>query len=502
MRLRTTRRISQGFFFLLFVFLVVIADLRWLGGYPASLFLELDPLVGVATAISAHEVFRGVLWGLLILALTLALGRVFCNWVCPLGTLHQAGGWALGRRRSAREKLDANRYRPIFQLKYIILAALIAMAALGSLQIGLLDPIALFHRTMAAAIVPLVNLAGGGVTTTQHYAVGGWVIGAILLGLVAANLIVPRFFCRALCPLGALMGVLARFSLWRIDRDPHSCNGCNRCLTHCEGASDPHDRLRKSECFVCFNCIEDCPHGSLSFKWLPPRQREITNPDLPGRRALLAGVAGVALFGFARVSGSTRKGWDKSVIRPPGALAEEAFLARCLKCDQCLRVCPTNTLQPAAFQAGVEGIWTPVLNMRMGPCEYNCTLCGQVCPTGAIQPITIAEKLGLGEHAERGPVRLGTAFFDRGRCLPWAMDTPCVVCQEVCPVSPKAIFTRATTLIGRDGSEITLDQPYIDPARCIGCGICEYECPVKDQAAVRVTAIGETRSPDRRLLLG
>jgi formate hydrogenlyase subunit 6/NADH:ubiquinone oxidoreductase subunit I len=164
-------------------------------------------------------------------------------------------------------------------------------------------------------------------------------------------------------------------------------------------------------------------------------------------------------------------------------------------------VCPTNVLQPAGFEAGLEGLWTPVLDMERGYCELNCTLCGQVCPTGAIQPISLDAKTGRGEFAAQGPVRLGTAFYDRGRCLPWAMDTPCVVCEEVCPVSPKAIFTREETVTRRDGSKITLKRPYVDPSLCIGCGICQNVCPVEDLAAVRVSPIGETRSRERRLML-
>ena len=69
------------------------------------------------------------------------------------------------------------------------------------------------------------------------------------------------------------------------------------------------------------------------------------------------------------------------------------------------------------------------------------------------------------------------------------------------PVSPKAIFSREVTITKRDGNPITLRRPYVDPALCIGCGICEHECPVTDEAAIRVTAIGETRSRDRRLLM-
>jgi ferredoxin len=113
----------------------------------------------------------------------------------------------------------------------------------------------------------------------------------------------------------------------------------------------------------------------------------------------------------------------------------------------------------------------------------------------------LARKLGTGPHREAGPIRVGTAFFDRGRCLPWAMETPCVVCEEVCPVSPKAIGTYEEEIIRWDGTKITLNKPYMRPELCIGCGICERECPVVDDAAVYVTAIGETRSEDRTLLL-
>jgi ferredoxin len=124
-----------------------------------------------------------------------------------------------------------------------------------------------------------------------------------------------------------------------------------------------------------------------------------------------------------------------------------------------------------------------------------------VCPTGAIQKISISRKLGLAEHKQDGPIRLGTAFFDRGRCLPWAMETPCVVCEEVCPVTPKAIGTYDETITRWDGAQVTLNRPYIRPELCIGCGICERECPVLDDAAVYVTAVGESRSNDRTLLL-
>jgi polyferredoxin len=501
MKIRTARRISQVFFFGLFLFFVIVADLRWFKGYPVSLFLELDPLVGISTAIAAHEVYIGLLWGVVLLVVTLIFGRVFCNWMCPYGTLHHFVGWLLGNR-DAKWRIEANRYKPVCQLKYMILAGMAVAALFGSLQIGLLDPIVIMHRTFATAILPVASQLGmPGIYVEPHMHAGSWVIGFMLLALVGMNLVIPRFFCRVLCPLGSFLGVVSRLSLARIERDPAKCVDCDLCLKGCEGASDPHKQLRKSECFVCFNCLEDCPTGAISFRILPPVRHEIPGPAIPGRRALLAGFVGLLFYGFGRSSGAGDKNFDKSVIRPPGSVEEDGFLERCIKCDQCIRVCPTNVLQPAGFQAGLEGIWTPILNMKMGFCDLNCTLCGQACPTGAIQRITIEEKLGLGDNAANGPVKLGTAFYDRGRCLPWTMETPCVVCEEVCPTSPKAIYSRTVTFTKRDGNPVTLKQPYVEPSLCIGCGICEHECPVRDLAAIRVSAIGETRSRDRRLLL-
>jgi polyferredoxin len=503
MKLRNARRLAQVFFFGLFAFLVVVTDLRYLKGYPASLFLEADPLVSVTTAITTHTVYMGLAVSIVLIALTVLFGRVFCNWMCPYGIIHHFIGWLLGKRRAEeRERIEANRYKKLYSLKYVILIAMGVAAICGSLQIGWLDPICLLHRSITAAVLPMVNLfIPGSVYVKQYFQDGAWVIGFLILFLVGMNVLVPRFFCRVLCPLGAFLGTLSTFSLWRIDRDPHKCVDCDLCLKSCEGASDPHTQLRKSECFVCFNCIEDCPEDAISFKFLPSLKREISAPVVPVRRAFLGSLIGATFFAFGRASGNTDRNYNKKVIRPPGSVAEKDFLERCIKCDQCIRVCPTNVLQPAIFESGLEGIWTPILNMKLGACDPNCTLCGEVCPTGAIQRITIEEKTGTGKFAEQGPIKLGTAFFDQGRCLPWAMETPCVVCEEVCPVSPKAIFSREVTITKRDGNPITLRRPYMDPALCIGCGICEHECPVTDEAAIRVTAVGETRSRDRRLLM-
>ena len=543
------RRAYEVLFLGLFLFFLFITDLRYLKGWPVSLFLEATPLVAVATALTTHTIYRNLVWGLVIIAITMMVGRVWCNWMCPFGILHHFFGW-IGNRRNTKQMIEVNRYRKIYAIKYYILAVMIAMAGLwiiptaidapgqiwgayqgaelrqtgvsrvfaavetgiarsaeehkrtnSTLQIGLLDPIALTVRSMTTSVLPSVHKATESVYTEPREYWQAWIVGLVFIGFLVANWWIPRFFCRVVCPLGALLGIFSRFALWRIDRDPVRCTDCDLCLKSCEGASDPQGDLRKSECFVCLNCIDDCPHDALSFRFLPRKASEVAYPAVGRRELLLSGLFGLLFFPMTRLSGGVRKNWQRGVIRPPGSVAEDEFLRRCIKCDQCIRVCPTNVLQPALFEAGLEGLWTPIMISKMGWCELNCTLCSQVCPTGAIREISIAEKLGIGPFEGRGPVKTGTAFYNQGRCLPWAMDTSCVVCEEVCPVSPKAIFTRNVEVTDRWGATLELKRPYIDPVKCIGCGICEHECPVKDDPAVYVTAVGESRSKDRSLLL-
>jgi ferredoxin len=189
------------------------------------------------------------------------------------------------------------------------------------------------------------------------------------------------------------------------------------------------------------NCRPVCDDQLIAYRKEPSAAGEAPLPDLSRREFTLSLAAGLSVVPMMRLDGSLATNWDPAVIRPPGSLPEDHFLRRCLKCGQCMRICPTNVIQPAGLTRGVENLWTPVLNFRIGSsgCQLNCIACGHVCPTGAILPLNLDRKLGRGSYEAQGPIRIGTAFVDHGRCLPWAMDRPCIVCQENCPVSPKAI---------------------------------------------------------------
>jgi polyferredoxin len=460
LRIVTARRISQAFFLTAFLWFCVVQTpgekFAQLGNWPVNFFLQIDPLAALGTVLTTHRLYAPLLWSVATIVLTVLLGRFFCGWVCPFGTVHQLTGFAANRGKPAARMLDLNRYRKAQSVKYLVLVFLLGAAAVPSIaatcQIGLLDPICLMGRSVNLAVLPIVDGIRPVVSPMGRFHQWAWVILAVFCTAVLLNLYVPRFYCRFVCPLGALFGVLCRFALWRIGAPAGRCKNCSVCGRACEGACEPGENTRLAECVLCFNCMDDCRHGAIAYGAIAQTEK-IPSVDA-GRRAFCLSLAGGVLAAPAvRLAAGGSAGRSREFIRPPGSLDEQRFLERCLKCGQCMRVCPTNVIQPAGFEAGIEGLWTPVLNNRIGSsgCQLNCVACGKICPTSAIRPIEIDEKLGRGRFAGNGPVRIGTAFVDRKRCLPWAFDRPCIVCEENCPVSPKAIYTRTEFNTIRDG---------------------------------------------------
>jgi polyferredoxin len=577
MRIVSVRRISQASFLVIFLWFCIVATLgaSWwqLRGWPINWILELDPLTAISTALATHSFYAPLSWALVILGLTLLVGRFFCGFACPLGTINQATGWLARRGQGMSVKVEANRHRRAQNLKYYLLVFLLVLALMGSVQIGIFDPLPLLHRSVNLALAPLADNRLGLLSDKPRFYTSAWLIGVVFLGVVGLNLVLPRFFCRFVCPLGGLFGLLSRFTPWRIGKTSDKCGDCCICEEYCEGACRPAGTIITSECVMCMNCLDRCPASRITFGTKPSAAGEAGLPDL-SKRGLVAAGAGLLLVSMWEVGGLAGSNRNANLIRPPGALDEDRFLARCIRCGQCMRICPGNIIQPAVLEAGIQGLWSPAVNYRIGVsgCQPNCVACGQVCPTAAIRPLSLEEKLGTGEFADQGPIRMGTAFVDRSRCLPWTMDRPCLVCHELCPVSPKAIFTRTVfetirggqelparvlskgvdlyaptpvavnlgsgdyylrvagqpgaalrRIIGFSGNRLTLEEPlavagtqvfwgakvdilvrlqrpFVDPARCTGCGMCEHECPVSGLRAIRVYSENESRSRRGRML--
>jgi polyferredoxin len=499
---------------------------------PVRLFFLIDPLVALSNALASHALYRGLLLSLVVLVPTILLGRFFCGWICPLGTMQHWIGTMHSEAKRGKQRIESNRYKGWQTVKYVVLIAGLVAACFGSMALGWLDPFSLLVRSVGLALLPAFNFAAravlaplehshvAAIKTTgtvahsvlqatildfrQTHFAQGLVLGCLFLVILSASLRVTRLWCRSICPLGALLGVASRFSLLGLHKDETTCNHCNRCLLNCQGGDDPIGGVpwRKSECLMCMNCVGACPDQSLKFKFFR-NEREVASPDLNRRKTLTGLAAGAAAVPLMRANTGLGKGRHDRLLRPPGSLDETEFLSRCIRCGECMKVCPNNSLHPTLDEAGLQGLWTPMLVPRIGYCEPSCVLCSDVCPTGAIWQITAREKgWVVGVNAQAGqPVRLGTAFYDRGRCLPWGEATECIVCEEWCPVSPKAIYVEEADVIDSAGNTKRLKQPRVDPSRCVGCGACEYACPLQERPAVYVTSIGESRSPSSQILL-
>jgi len=520
------RRVVQAACLCLFLFLFWAAGLGedeeaspWLRA-----FFDVDPLVLIATWLSAHELPAAFLFAFITLGATVLLGRVFCGWVCPLGTLHNMVSWLRTRRRRRRDAGD--QWSPWQRAKYLLLVVLLVMALFGAHWIGVFDPLCLFYRSLATAVYPGAQYAVEDAATAVYQSDphlgplhataltepaygflrdhvfarergafrGAGLIFALFVGIVVLNVYRPRFWCRYVCPLGALLGLCAKRPALRLVTE--GCTECGRCAMKCPAAASPDKpgHWRSTECFGCWNCIAACDQDAITFKLKSPFPAPSeAKLDLSRRAVLSAGLGGVGGVILLRQSPEAQALiYNPELIRPPGARPEREFLQRCLKCGLCMKACPTNALHPTGLEAGLEGVWTPRLVPRVGYCAYNCNLCGQVCPTEAIEPLPLKEKQAI---------RIGLATIDRARCLPYAYDRTCLICEEHCPVSPKAIFFVTADVQTSDGRTRQLKQPHVEPDRCTGCGICEHVCVFKDRPAIRVTSANEARHSGNRAIL-
>jgi MauM/NapG family ferredoxin protein len=510
--LQWLRIFTQIAFFGLFLYLLLGARFSAENDVGAvERFFHFDPLLGLTTFLASRAFFTAFLLALVTVAVTVLLGRHACGWLCPLGALLQCFSFAFKKAKWHRPRLEGSRS---LAWKYVILLFVLVGSVLTVNLAGLLDPLSLLHRSFTIAVLPALAVAAGATAallrkvgasslgdglaqSIQNLTLNatfdqGLAIGLMFLGVVMLNLVRERFWCRYVCPAGAMLGVLGRWNLVKLKVDAHKCDNCNLCALHCEtqATPGPNGDWRPSECVYCYTCAAVCPKAAIDFplKLAPARAKPI---DLLRRRLVLAPAIGLAAVPLFRISASKKRASEK-LIRPPGALPEAQFLATCVQCGECMKACPTNGLQPALTEAGAEGLWTPVLVPRIGSCEYYCAICTQVCPTGAIQELTITEKI---------QTRIGSAWVRTHRCVPYVRGETCTVCEESCPTSPKAIVLLRIEVLMPDGSVAAPRAPLVDPELCIGCGICETKCPVVDEPAIYCTSFGESRADKSRQFL-
>ena len=531
------RRLAQFSSLAFFLFLVGRNNYPLDFALAPELYSRLSPLSAITASIAARTLLTLFWPSLFVLASALLLGRAFCGWVCPLGTTIDLTDKLFPRRQ------EKPRAKPstTFKVKYLLLLGGLAGSILGVQFLGYLDPLSLAPRSyiigiltplemlsrwllnlakgakwLLPAIKPVSAFAGKNIFSFIEPIFPHWYIFTIIiLGISLLALWRRRGFCRMLCPLGALLGACSRLAPFSRSVENDDCKNCGICPSDCKMGAIAEDGVGtfSGECILCLNCRSSCKFGAVRFRFGNPRQRRQIAQEVvgsgPSRRAFIVSVgAGLALaapraFGLDIFLPASIK---HSPIRPPGALPEEQFLGACIRCGQCMRVCITGGLQPTLLEAGAAGMFSPRLVPRIGYCEYNCNLCGKVCPSGAIKQLSLSEKQRF---------VIGLAEIDRNRCLPWAENKECLVCQEVCPLPQKAILLqKAGEESGFEGSggkgegqgfggwkggkgeEETQekgaggrpDRPVVLTELCIGCGICEKRCPLEGKSAITVSA--------------
>ena len=504
--MKTVRRISQIIFLLFFFFLFLAATYPLRIKIPVDLFLRMDPLIGLSAMVSARAFVETFLWAVGVLLLTIPLGRYFCGWVCPMGTALDVTSYVFKNKAGKS-------YPKLKYLKYMILIFLLVGAVFSAQLIWVFDPVALFTRSIELSVWPIITWVSTAIfglafqvlsypdwlgsvhnffsstllpDQLNFFRMSGWVL-LIFLAILLAEFVSRRFWCRYLCPLGALFAFFSKFQIWR-RRVSSDCTDCVACQNICKMDAIKSDfRLTDyAECIQCYDCVKDCaPHvTTINFKG----KNQPYRIDLDRRRIVKSAAAGLVSVGILKTNLVTRN-QTAALIRPPGARPENEFLDRCIRCHECIKVCSTSGrfLQPTFLEAGLEGLWTPVGVARYGYCEFNCTLCTEVCPTDAIHVLDVETKKKW---------VIGIAYIDRSRCIPWYNNENCLVCQEHCPTSPKAIELKEEKVRHFDGTERLVKRPYMIEDLCIGCGICETKCPVAGKSAIIVTPQNEQRWVD------
>ena len=443
------------------------------------------------------------------LALVLIFGRIYCSSICPAGILQDVINRIdrIIRRRITGKKMKSilrfRYHKPKNVFRYVLLGLTFVGFSFGIVELLLLfDPYSNFGRIATNLIRPFLvqlnNLFAIGLTAMDNYtlyqvtlksvSIAGFASGLIALSMFVVMVVLRgRLFCNTLCPVGALLSLFSRFSLFRIAIDKSKCVSCMSCERVCKAeAIDVRGMtIHCSSCVDCFNCISSCKKDALHYQYHSPlslfKKKEEPNassaastPDVGKRHFFVASAAAMsALPGVSLLAKHKKKQLANGKQRvaepivPPGALSLERFKDTCTACQLCVVQCPSEVLRPSGLEYGLGYLMRPYMSFDSTFCNYHCKDCIDVCPTGALKLLTIEEKQ---------TTQVGIAHFYPNRCVVSKDGTDCGACSEHCP-------TQAVKMVDFRGS---LRIPQVNAEICIGCGGCESICPVKPRKAIAV----------------
>ena len=439
----------------------------------------------------------------LLVILTLVLGRVYCSVICPLGVFQDIVSRINGRRKKKKYRFS---YSPALSwLRYGVLGVFVValLAGIGSL-VALLAPYSSYGRIAANLFAPVYrwgnNLLAYFAERADSYAFYStdvWLKSMPTFFIALATVVIlivlawrnGRTYCNTICPVGTVLGFLSRFALFRITIDTAKCNSCTLCSRHCKAAcinSKAH-QIDYSRCMACMDCIDTCKHGAISYRYaygkhkpaVAPSPEQPSNEGGNSRRSFLTATALVAATALVKaqekkVDGGLAAIEDKKIpdrqtpILPPGAQSARHFAQHCTGCQLCVSACPNGVPRPST---NLMKLMQPEMSYERGYCRPECKRCSEVCPTGAIHLTDLAEKVST---------QVGHAVWVKENCVPLTDGVDCGNCARHCP-------SGAIQMIPSDPSDPDSPKiPAINVERCIGCGACENLCPARPFSAIYV----------------
>jgi len=427
-----------------------------------------------------------------VLALTLTTGRSYCSILCPLGIYQDIVSRIGGRFRRKFRKFRFGKEYVI--LRYVILTVTLVVILAGSVfLLGLLDPYSIFGRSATYFLQPVVlminNLVAAVLSLFDNYAIFKvdlvriplvvYILPVLLLALVTwLSFTKGRLYCNTVCPVGTLLGLISKVSLFRIRIDESSCTHCGLCAANCKASciDFKNENVDLSRCVTCFNCIPVCPDRAISYGFKKPGPLKTGDEPDQDKRGFISGM--LALLAFLPRSmkaqdapvpkkESTVPEKRTSPVCPPGGVSIKHFNDYCTACSLCVSACPNNVIIPSIKEYGIAGIMQPRMDYHKGFCNFECIRCTEVCPSGALLPLALeAKKL----------TQIGKVNFIKENCIVETEKTDCGACSEHCP-------TKAVQMVPYIGNLVI---PEVNNEICVGCGACEYACPTKPFKAIFV----------------
>ncbi|MBF0225328.1 MAG: 4Fe-4S binding protein [Desulfobacterales bacterium] len=462
MTLRQIRIFIAGIVFSLF-FLTFLS-----GFYLAGIFIFFQFI----PSLIAWE-FNAVITGFIsVLILTIIFGRLYCSILCPLGIFQDIIS------KITKQKNNTSKLNYSF-IRYLILITCYLSLLLGNLLfINILDPYSLFGKIVTTLFLPLVSLLNDSLLLVlKFYNIYIYPIQSPNISLYTFIFVFTffiflivivstkgRLYCNTICPVGAFLGIISKFSIFRFSIESDKCISCKLCEKKCKANCIDIDQnnIDMSLCVACFNCIDICPKSAVTYNLSISNKQNIS---INGERRNFVSKAfalSLSILSIPLRTNSKPLFNHEQPIIPPGSISINHFTSRCIACNLCVASCQTKVLKIGEFQYGVLNIMQPYLDFNKGFCSYECNACLNYCPTQAIMPFNLQEKR---------LIKIGSVKFSEKYCVVHAKKKDCGACAEVCP-------THAVHMIKRD----KLFYPNINESLCIGCGACQFVCPTKPKS--------------------